>query len=160
MIGESWEVENFKKILFLFFSTALIGILFFLVWNDIERIEFSGLNACLSIEGPRPWKCKGPIFVTEGFIAEKGVFCKDKQVPQIVAKGTKYIFALHLELACSYHLFFIACTINDCKSLQIMQRPWQSILQQEIYKERRWGKEIQPSSLLFWPQEPYADIEN
>lgn len=91
----------------------------------------------LSIEGPRPWKCKGPIFVAEGFIAEKGVFCKDKQVPQIVAKGTKYIFELHLELAGSYHLFFIACSINDCKSLQILQRSWQSILQQEIYKERR-----------------------
>lgn len=104
---------------------------------------------CLFYEGTSPWKCKGPIFITEGFIAEKGVFYKDKQVPQIVAKDTKYIFALHLELACSYHLF-IACTINDCKSLKILQRSWQSILQQEIYREKGWGKDIQPCSLLFW----------
>jgi hypothetical protein len=61
----------------------------------------------LSTKGPRLWKCKGPIFVTEGFIAEKGVFCKDKQVSQIVAKGTEYIFALHLELVCPYHLFLL-----------------------------------------------------
>lgn len=63
-------------------------------------------GVCLSIKGRRLWKCKGPISVTEGFIAEKGVFCKDKQASQIVAKGTEYIFALHLELASSYHHFY------------------------------------------------------
>lgn len=79
MIRESREVENFK-ILFLFFPPVFIGIFFFffLVWNELERIKISGLNTCLSMQGPMPWKCKGPIFVTEGFISEKGVFCKDK----------------------------------------------------------------------------------
>ena len=80
MIRESREVENFK-ILFLFFSSSFywnLFFFFFLVWNEVERIKFSGLNTCLSMEGPRPWKCKGPIFVTEGFISEKGVFYKDK----------------------------------------------------------------------------------
>lgn len=100
----------------------------------MKELGFVLKGVCLSNKGPRLWKWKGPIFVTEGLIAEKGVFCKGKQVSQIVAKGTEYIFALHLELA-AHITSFIACTINDCKSLQILQSPWQSILQQEIYKE-------------------------
>jgi len=38
----------------------------------------------------------------EMFIAAKGVFGEYKQHPQIVAKGTSYIFALHLEPVCPY----------------------------------------------------------
>ena len=152
MVGDRKAVGKSKKILFLSCSTVLITFLP-LIWNEVEITEYSGLNTCVfSLKGQSFGNVKGQslyrgVHCREGRVL---VFCEDKQVSLIVAKGTEYIFALHLDWACSYRLFFIAYTINDCKSLQILQRPWQSILQQEIYKERGWGGESQSNSLLFW----------
>lgn len=62
------------------------------------------------------------------FIAAKGVFGEYKQHPQIVAKGTSYISALHLEPACSYLSGFMARIINDCKVCKSFMKPRQLIV--------------------------------